>query len=412
MKRCNVIAQTVAVALVGLLAACGEGKPIAVPLQTMVPGATAETETVVSTQTPTPTTPHVSTKSPLTATPSETPVPVYGPETYPDDVNPLTGQSVDDPAVLDRRPLLVKVSNESEQVRPWSGLAFADHVWEYQMEGFAQTRFTAVIYSQTPERVGSVRSARLIDVDELVDMYGGILVNSGASSNLHAGGPPRINELLRAASWTNRVVNADFGFGPPYLVRIQGVPRAGIASWHTLFAVPAAIWGWAATSGFAQRQPLEGLVFSPLTPEGGAPTEEAIVDYPGSGPKHTWRYDETSGRWVSYTNDVLDGDTLTPAGEPLAFDNVVVLYAVHYEANFIEDEPNQLYAVGQELQGEGDAILLRDGMRYHVTWRRDAPARMMQFFDGAGEPIPFKPGTTWFNVVSIYLQPPAVAFTP
>jgi hypothetical protein len=406
MKRHHITALITGIVLVGLLAACGGGKPVAVPLQTMVPGAAPETETPAPTETSPPT------EVPPTATPTETPVPVYGPETYPDDVNPLTGLQVDDPTVLDRRPLLVKVSNESEQVRPWSGLAFADHVWEYQMEGFAQTRFTAVIYSQTPERVGSVRSARLIDVEELVDMYGGILVNSGASSNRHAGGPPRINELLRAAPWTNRVVNADFGFGPPYLVRIQGVPREGIASWHTLFAIPEAIWTWAAENGFDQRQPLEGLVFSPLTPEGGTPTVEAVVDYPGSGPKHTWRYDAASGRWISYTNDVQDGDTLTPAGEPLAFDNVVVLYAEHYESNFIEDEPNQLLAVGQELQGEGDAVLLRDGVRYDVTWRRDAPDQMIRFYDGAGNPIPFKPGTTFFNVVSINIWPPDVIFTP
>jgi hypothetical protein len=405
MKRHHITALITGVALVGLLAACGGGKPVAVPLQTMVPGV-ADTETPAATETPPPT------EVPPTATPSETPVPAYGPDTYPDGVNPLTGQAVDDPAVLERRPLLIKVSNESEQVRPWSGLASADHVWEYQMEGFAQTRFTAVFYSQTPERVGSVRSARLIDVKELVDMYGGILVNSGASTNIHAGGPPRINELLRAAPWTNRVVNADFGFGPPYLVRIQGVPREGIASWHTLFAVPEAIWTWAAENGFDQKQPLEGLAFSPVTPEGGTQTVEAVVDYPGSGPKHTWRYNAETGRWESYTNDVQDGDTLTPAGEPLAFDNVVVLYAVHYEADFIEDEPNQLYAVGQELQGEGDAVLLRDGMRYAVTWRREAPDQMMRFYDGAGNPIPFKPGTTWFNVVSIAIWPPDVTFTP
>lgn len=155
-----------------------------------------------------------------------TPTPAtIGPETYPEGVNPLTGLAVPDPAVLERRPLLVKVSNESDQVRPWSGLAFANHVWEYQMEGFAATRFTAVLYSQTPERIGSVRSTRLIDVEHLVDMYGGLLATSGGSSNRSAGGPPRIRELLLAAPWSERVISMDYGFGDPYLVRIPDIPR-------------------------------------------------------------------------------------------------------------------------------------------------------------------------------------------
>lgn len=345
-------------------------------------------------------------------TPSATPSGAYGPTDFPEDVNPLTGLPVDDPSVLDRRPLLIKVSNESEQVRPWSGLAYADHVWEYQMEGFAQTRFTAVIYAETPERVGSVRSARLIDVEELVDMYGGILVNSGASTNRHAGGPPRINELLRAAPWVERVVNADFGFGEPYLVRIPDVPRPGIFSWHTLFAVPGAIWQWADGQGFNQRQPLDGLAFDPAPPPGGTATAELVVDYPGSGPRHAWRYDADRGAWLSWTNDVADGDTLRPEDEQLAFENVVVVYAVNYEADFIEDEPNQLPAVGQVLTGQGDAVLLRDGQRYDVTWRRDAPAQMMQFLDAGGQPVAFHPGSTFFEVVSIGIFPPDVTFAP
>lgn len=343
---------------------------------------------------------------------SATPSGAYGPTDFPDDINPLTGLQVDDPSVLDRRPLLIKVSNESEQVRPWSGLAYADHVWEYQMEGFAQTRFTAVIYAEMPERVGSVRSARLIDVEELVDMYGGILVNSGASTNRHAGGPPRINELLLAAPWVDRVVNADFGFGPPYLVRIPDVPRPGVYSWHTLFAVPEAIWQWAAEQGLDERRPLEGLAFDPVVPEGGTPTTELVVDYPGSGPKHTWRYDEASEAWLSWTNDVADGDTLTPDDEQLAFENIVVVHAVNYEADFIEDEPNQLSAVGQVLTGEGDAVLLRNGQRYEVTWRRDDPQQMMQFVDASGQPIVFHPGSTFFEVVSIGIFPPEITYTP
>jgi hypothetical protein len=354
-----------------------------------------------------------------TAAPAATEESIYpvGPDSYPEDVDPLTGEVVDDPAVLARRPLLVKVSNESNAVRPQSGLSSADHVWEYQMEGWAQVRYTAVIYSQTPKQVGSVRSTRLIDVEHLMDMYGGLLATSGASTNYHAGGPPRINEMLRAAPWVNRVVDADFGFGDPWLVRINDVPRPGTAGWHTLFAIPREIWAWAAEKDLDQQPDLSGMLFDEALPADGMPTSEAVIDYPGAGPKHTWKWDEETGAWLSFTefSDTTaeaapDTDYLT--GEQLAYENVVVLYAPHSEADYIEDEPNQLYGVRIDLSGEGEAVLLRDGQRYDVTWRRVGEEGMLHFFDAAGEPIAFKPGQTWFNVCADSIFPPDLAFTP
>lgn len=359
------------------VAACG-GASIATP--TAEPEATA---TKTPTKTPSP-----------TATPSPTPVPVYGPdpEGYPEDINPLTGLPVDDPAILERRPALVKVSNESPEVRPQSGLSFADHVWEYQMEGWGQTRFTAVYYSQSPERVGSVRSVRLIDTGVLIPMYDAILAYSGSSMGM--------TTELKNTYW-ERVFREELD--RTHLVRIRDIPVEGTDYYHALFAVPEDLWEYADERGVGkpERRP-EGLVFSPQVPPGGEPTGEAVVDFPGSGPLHRWTYDAMSERWLSSTEDQKalaeespDIDLLT--GEQLAFDNVVILYAEHYLADFIEDVPSGLLSVGVILEGEGDAILLRDGQRYEVTWRREGDD-MVQFFDADDGLIPFKPGTTWFSV--------------
>jgi len=398
--------------LIGLVLVLGLAACQPKPTPTATPTATAASAqsaaTAIPAMQPTP-----------TAAPDATEESIYpvGPDSYPDDVDPLTGERVDDPTVLARRPLLIKVSNESNAVRPQSGLSFTDHVWEYQMEGWAQVRYTAVLYNETPQQIGSVRSTRLIDVEHLMDMYGGILATSGASTNYHAGGPPRINEMLRAAPWVSRVVDADFGFGDPWLVRIEGVPREGTAGWHTLFAIPTEIWKWASEKDLDQTPDLSGLLFDEAVPSGGTPTTEAIIDYPGAGPKHTWKWDEASGAWLSFTEftdttaeNAPDTDYLT--GEQLAFENVVVLYAPHSEADYIEDEPNQLPGVRIDLSGEGEAVLLRDGQRYDVTWRRVNKEGMLRFFDAAGEPIAFKPGQTWFNVAADSIFPPEVTFTP
>jgi len=325
-----------------------------------------------------------------------------------EEINPLTGLPAD-PAALNRRPMLVKVSNHGAVIRPQSGLAFADHVWEHQMEGYQVTRYTAVFYSQTPARVGSVRSTRLIDVEHLVPMYGGILVTSGGSTNRAAPDtPPRIEERLRSADWARRVVSeswiGDGSYGAPFLARLPNLPRPGVPRYHRLFAFPPAIWQMLSEKGLNERPALGGLVFDGNTPGGGLPTTEAYLDYPGSGPQSLWKYIPERGRWQSWVEDQAlrrparsaNVDHLT--GQPIEFDNVVFVYAPHDEADFVEDEPARLNSVGVHLIGEGRAVLLRGDQRYEGIWRRSSPEQLLQVFYPDGNPLPFKPGTIWYAV--------------
>ncbi len=307
--------------------------------------------------------------------------------------------------MLDRRPLVVKVSNESNEIRPQTGLSFADHVWEYQMEGFEQTRYTAVFYSRAPERVGSVRSARLIDVHQLMYMYDGLLVYSGCSLG--------VCYQIQTAPWgKDRAFRED----SVALVRMNGIPRPGISYYHTLFAIPDQVWKEADERGVNGRPNIEPLLFDPNPPPKGITTFDFVIDYPDLGPRHRWHYDAENHNWLSFTTDQRqqtkeqpDIDFLTNG--QLAFDNVVLIYADHSLADFIEDEPNQLSSVEINLIGEGDAVLMRDGKRYNCRWVRHDLADMIQLVDPAGNPIPLRPGTTWFNVYSDNMFQPDVSFT-
>ena len=386
--------------------------------------STQPTPTPRPTSTPYPTqflpssTPLIS--QPATATPLPGP---FGPSGYPPNVDPLTGLVVPDPSVLNRLPMLIKVSNESPKVRPQSGLSFADQVWEYQMEGYALTRYTAVFLSQAPEHVGSVRSARLIDVEALVDMYTGILVYSGGSSNRYAPGtPPRVDELVNASPWVKRVVTQDYlprvgvSYDKPYFQRLD-LPTADIPDYHKLFAFPAEIWKLADQKSFNGKANLDGLVFNYTPPGGGTATNVAAIDYPGKGPKHTWTYDKNSNKWLSSTEDQQEGTPDAPdkdliTGQQLAFDNVVVVQAIESDADFLEEEQFNLMSVRIQLDGQGQCTLLRDGQRFDCIWKRTPKSGMMQFFDANNNPIAFKPGTTWFNVVSSNVAKPTVTYTP
>jgi hypothetical protein len=315
---------------------------------------------------------------------------------------------VSDPAVLNRRPLLIKVSNHPPVVRPQTGLMAADHVWQHEVENFNMTRFTAVYLTNTPERVGSVRSGRPPDFD-LVPMYDGIFFSSGFSTNRPSGGPPRMRELMIAAPWFERNFSQDFGYGEPYAIR---VPREGLAFEHTLFAVPAELWRLASERSLNTRPTLEpGFAFDVVSPPGGTLTTEIMVDYPGEvGPVETWRYDQATGRWLRWTNGEPLTDALT--NTQLAFDNVVIVYAQHYSTDWIEDEHSGAHAVGIVMTGEGNAILLRDGQRYTIKWRDPDTESMMQFFDASGNVIPFKPGTTWFHLVDTTVFESTITFAP
>ncbi len=76
--------------------------------------------------------------------------------------NPLTGLPVNDPALLNRRPMVIKVANAPDAIRPQSGLTLADVVYEYYIE-WGDTRFIAVMYGNDSTMVGPVRSGRYFD---------------------------------------------------------------------------------------------------------------------------------------------------------------------------------------------------------------------------------------------------------
>lgn len=107
-------------------------------------------------------------------------------------VDPLTGLKVENPELLKRRPVLVKVANYPAEGRPHTGLSYADIVFEYYIGG-GSNRFNAVYYGQDCNKVGPRCVLEGWWTPELTRMYQGVLAMSGANQeNVF----PRITELL------------------------------------------------------------------------------------------------------------------------------------------------------------------------------------------------------------------------
>lgn len=353
------------------------------------PGPTpTRTPTVLPTSTPLPT---------PTETPSPTPSPTVVVEAeatpFPPDVNPLTGLKVDDPEMLEHSPLAIKISN-SPEVRPQSGLNAADLIFEHFAEG-GITRFTAIYYSTYPERVGSVRSGRLIDL-ELPAMYKAVFAFSGMSGG--------VKERLRESDlFPTQVASPDFGVGQPYFYR---VPEEGKAFEHTLYADPESLRSLAAERGFDQRPEYpRHMAFSETVPEDSVVDEVSYleINYLVNVCTAEWTYDEETGRWLRRTAGTIQTDYLT--GEQINMANVVVAYAHHVESDIWEqmigDQSQWIRSIEIQVWGSGPALIFRDGKMIQGYWQREARDHMLTFVDGSGNPVPLKPGNTWFQMVPL-----------
>ncbi len=305
-------------------------------------------------------------------------------EEFAADVNPLTGLQVPDAAVLDRRPQVIKISNAPLLVRPQAGIGAADIVFEHYAEG-GLTRFSAIYYSQSPNRVGSIRSARLIDLD-LMPMFGGLLDFSGASTG--------VETLLNNSDFADRLFKGVL-FGLPYYWRDEEIEVP-----HNMFMNPNAVWEKASEQGINQRPMLRGLSFSDVVP-GDNTSVTTKIDIRYRATRVLWTYDSTTGLYRRSADGQghFDANTM----EQVTAANVVVIFADHQFTDIVESEfqGNKSYSISIDLMGEGDAVLFRDGQRYDGRWVRDNVNTIIGLRTKTGDILPLKPGQTWFQVMQL-----------
>ncbi|HID63353.1 MAG TPA: DUF3048 domain-containing protein [Anaerolineae bacterium] len=358
--------------------------PTTLPSATLAPANTPNsTGQLQSTATPTST----STPAPV-PTPTEA-LTVEALPTLPPDVCPLSGEKVSDPNVLERRPLAVKISNFPNAVRPQAGLDRADIVFEHLAEANL-TRFTAIFLCQEAEKIGCIRSARLIDL-EIPAMYKAVLIFSGVSPGL----VPRFQNC----DFSDRLLSPDPLFRDPDSDDIiYRVPAEGKAYENTLFTDTKTLWQAIERRGWNSRQDLSGLVFAEEPPDGGSPATHLSIVYNALYATAEYQYDPDR---QAYLRSVLGEPHLDEVtGEQITVRNVVVLYVNHVETDIIEDELGA-HSIEIQLWGEGRAVILRDGRAYEVKWVRRQRPDMLRYVDGEGRPFPLKPGNTWVQVVPL-----------
>lgn len=287
--------------------------------------------------------------------------------------NPLTGLVVS-PEVFKRRPLHVRIGNDPG-ARPQINVNLADVVYEEIVEWWI-TRLTAVYYTNTPEMVAPIRSARLINT-QLTGQYDAALVNSGGSDPVRW----QLSQLP--------IVNLDEYFHPDCYFYREG------EGWQKRLAVNiTATHQYMEKNKMQKAVSLRGFTFQ-TTPPAGTPAQTIYVDYPSKDSKVLWEYVPARQRYERQTagEPMIDGAT----NEVMFSHNVIIYFAEHYKTDIVEDSTGAT-SVGINVNGEGEAWIFRDGVLIKGRWRTDG-TQTPEFIDAAGQPIPLHPGKTWIQVV-------------
>ncbi len=360
----------------------------------VAPGLTPAGEATASGAMPTVTRAVSATPRPmLTRTPAPTLTPTAalvpsGPEDYPPEVNPLSGLPVAHPENLLLPPALVSTTNFPVTARPQAGLSFSPLVFELYI-GEGATRFLALYYGEYPTLganaqepaetvVGPVRSGRL-PYESLRLLYKGFMVIASASTRVL----PHLSEYFIVQNSDQEDVNRA-------LLPVSELQQLAV-DFKERLGTPH----------------LLGLRFDPQPPAGGEKGQRIWLPFHLTN-QVIWRYDEVSHSYLRYQDDGT-GKNFTQMidrlnGEPLAFENVVILFAPHH----YYDET--LFNIDLMYITRLPALLFRDGRVYSVYWttgnqeyeHTTGRLRPIRFVDAEGQPFPLRPGQTWVELVPQY----------
>ena len=268
-------------------------------------------------------------------------------------------------------PVLVVKIDDTTQAHPQIGLEDADIVYIEQVEG-GLTRLAAVFSSVIPQRIGPVRSARISDI-EILSQFGRVaFAYSGAQSKLLPVIAAANLQDLGAQRQSPTIFTTDPNRTQPYAM----VLRADLLLQHIRdknYQIDSA-----KSVGFA---------FGSL-PEGGAPTDKVVVNWPAATYSATWSVE--GSRWLlSHNNAVNVADSGVVLGP-----TTLVIQIVSITPSEYKDKVGGVTPFSQTV-GTGKAYVLRDGQRFATTWNRPSSEGGTTFTSADGTIMNFDPGQIW-----------------
>lgn len=291
------------------------------------------------------------------------------------------------PDIANKRVVATMIENTPE-ARPQAGLSSADVVYEDTVEG-GITRFMALFQQTQPDKVGPVRSARSYYVNWLAE-YDGIYMHAGGS-------PAGLAAISKNSTKDYPDISNDSYFR---------IPKAGLASEHTLYASVAKVFQyattdkkWSTTKDFPSWQ-FKDPIATPTT------TGTVSVNFTTSTYQADWVFDPTANIYARKLAGVAHNDQVT--GEQIKASTIVVM-TVQRSANAPYAGTGKESEWNQTTIGSGAVSVFEDGTRVDGTWKKASVTDRTRFYDTAGKEISLNRGKIWIEVIP---QTGSVTFTP
>lgn len=285
--------------------------------------------------------------------------------TLPPPVQPLTGLPLDDPTLLTRPALVVKVSNDSG-ARPQTGLNDADIVFEAW--GAGPTRFASVFHSRDNDFVGPIRSCREQDVNLVGSFNRAVFACSGGNPGNIA--LLRDSDMLLITEGKGLGWKLDPNRSRPHKTHADtALLRANAEPDRT---APAQQFHYRATGQAAtQGDPMTGFDLQ---------IQQVFAQ---------WRFDAATG---TYLRSQANKPHLLADGAQVTSDNVVVAF-LDYDASTTDRRSPDGTTTGTNL-----TVVFTGGRVVYGSWERADRLNPFAFLDTTGAPILLTPGRTFIEL--------------
>ncbi len=303
----------------------------------------------------------------------------------------LTGESFTEEQAAswkDERPVGVMINNHVD-ARPQSGLVYADLVYEIVAEG-GITRYLAFFLTNTPEKIGPVRSTReyyLVLVKELSD-----------AMIMHIGYSPQA--LIAIDTWPVRSL---FRGGCESLPGCEwrDNPR-NVAYEHTAFVNGKKLRELGASLGWEGKGDIRVWKFKDTADKYSqkpSASNKISIDFWTKGDYSSiFTYNQQNNTYLKYTGyDVSDQPipvTDQETNAQVEVKNLIVQFAT--EDSVAGDEKGRLE---YQLVGSGKALVFIDGKVIDATWNKASRDERTVFYDTDGNEVEFNRGKFWIAIV-------------
>jgi hypothetical protein len=288
-------------------------------------------------------------------------------------LSPFTGEPVTKLGPV----LAVKIDNLVD-ARPQTAVNAADIVYVLPVEG-GLSRFMAVYSSHMPKVIGPVRSTRETDLP--------ILRQFGTPMFAYSGAAPHFLPFVHRARLIDLYAGLPASANAYFRVSSRPAPHNEYARTATLLADARRTHR---TVSVARDI---GFRFGPVPASAnGKPTAKFGARDPAASFLFTWS--ARSRKWLVAMDGRPAKDT---TGGLMGAPTIVIQYTLIRASHFLAYGQSAPYA---QSQGQGTAVVLRDGKAYTVNWSRPNANVGTTFTTKSGERMTFATGQVWVMLTS------------